>query len=266
MASTDDREELIERILDLADSVNDREADPFEVDIDDFIERLNDVFSEVDNPDELLLDIEAMQGLSEIVSQQEDWIRHKSSLLHFDPMVVTMKVRDSSKKQLANVLINSWHPTTEMEALSAPGVKEAMEYWRNLEPLSERGAELETEETLPDEIDKEELSEFGFESKDDFDERIEEKWEELKEVSDEDNRIPYWDFVDEDNFRDTIKNAWFTSFLISYGYATIELNPLEGEKKLEAREERNTPNEETGTSVPISLSYKDWKERREENE
>jgi len=266
MVSAKNKEELIERILDLADSVNDREADPFEVEISDFLEKLNEEFSEVDDPEGLILDIEAMQGLSEIVSQQEDWIRHKSSLLHFDPMVVTWKVREFSKKQLAQVLINSWHPTSEMEALSAPGVKEAMEYWKNLEPLSERGAEIETEETLPDEIDKEELSEFGFESKEDFDDKIEEKWKELKEVSDENNRISYWDFVDQDNFKDTIENAWLTSFLISYGYATIELNPLEGEKKLEAREERETPKEKTGTSVPIALSYKDWKERMEKNE
>ena len=266
MVSEANKEELIERIIDLAESVNNREADPFEVDINDFLERLNEIFSEVDDPNELLMDIEAMQGISDIISQQEDWIKHKSSLLHFDPMLVTWKVRELSKKQLAYVLINSWHPIVEMESMSVPGVKEAIEYWEDLEPLSERGTELETEEKLPEQIDKEDLSEFGFESKEDFDEKVEEKWRELKKTVGDDEEISYWEFVDDETFRQTIKNAWLTSFLVSYGYATLELNPLEDKIKLKPREERNTTEEETGTSVPISLSYEEWKKRRENNE
>lgn len=265
MASKKNKKQLIERIIDLSESVNNREADPFEVDVSDFLERLNEIFSETDESEELLLDIKAMLGLSDIVSQQEDWIRHKSSLLHFDPMLVTWKVRGLSKKQLAYVLVNSWHPTSEMECIAKPGIDEAMEYWRNLEPLSERGTELETEETTPDEIGRDELSELGFESKEDFDEKVEETWHRLKEESGEDNQISYWNFVDSEDFRQTIKNAWLTSFLVSYGYATIELNPLEEDITLKAREERETPTEETGTSVPIAISHEEWKERREKN-
>lgn len=265
MASEKKKKELMERIIDLSESVNNREADPFEVDVPDFLERLSEIFSDVDESDGLLLDIRALRGLSDIISQQEDWVRHKSSLLHFDPMLVTWKVRGLSKKQLAYVLVNSWHPTMEMECIAKPGIDEAIEYWRNLEPLSERGTELDTEEKSPDEISREELSEFGFESKEDFDERVEEMWHELKEEAGEDNQISYWEFIDSEDFRETIKNAWLTSFLISYGYATIELNPLEEEITLRAREERKTPTEETGTSVPISISYEEWKKRREEN-
>ncbi len=255
----------MERIIDLAESVNNRQADPFEVDVSDFLERLNEVFSETEDPDDLLLDVRAILGLTDIVSQQEDWVRHKSSLLHFDPMLVTWKVRGLSKKQLAYVLVNSWHPTIEFESIAKPGIDEAVEYWRNLEPLSERGTELNTDEKSPGEIDLDELSEFGFESKEDFDERIEEMWRELKQESDDNNQISYWDFIDSKKFRETIKNAWLTSFLVSYGYATIELNPLEEKITLKAREERETPTEETGTSVPIAISHEEWKERREEN-
>lgn len=262
MASKKKKRELMKRIIDLAESVREREADPFEVDVSDFLGRLSEVFPEIDDPEELLLDIEAVQGLTDIVLQQEDWIKHKSSLLHFDPMLVTWKVRGLTKKQLAYVLVNSWHPIVEMESISRPGIKEAVEYWKNLAPLSERGAELETTEVFPDEISREELSEFGFESKEDFDDRVEEYWEFLKEVTGEDNEISYWDFVDSDTFRETIENAWMTSFLVSYGYATVEINPLEEEITLRAREERETPSEETGISIPISISYDDWKERR----
>lgn len=262
MVSKKKKRELMERIIDLAGSVRDREVDPFEVEVSDFLERLDEIFPEEKDPEELLLDIRAMLGLSEVISQQEDWIKHKSSLLHFDPMLVNWKVKELSKKQLAYILVDSWHPTVEMECISKPGIEEAINYWDNLSPLSERGTELDTTEIPPEEISREELSEFGFESEEDFDEMIEQKWGELKEVSG-DGEISYWEFVDSSDFRETIRNAWITSFLVSYGYATIELNPLEEEITLKAREERRTPSEETGTSVPIAITYQDWEKRRE---
>lgn len=264
MTSKKKKRELMKRIIDLAESVRDREADPFEVDVSDFLNRLGEIFPQVDDPDELLLDIEAVQGLTDVVLQQEDWIKHKSSLLHFDPMLVTWKVRGLSKKQLAYVLVDSWHPIVEMESVSRPGIKEAVEYWKDLAPLSERGAELETNEVFPEEVSREELSELGFESKEDFDEKVEEYWKYLKETTGEDNEISYWDFVDTDTFKGTVRNAWLTSFMVSYGYATVEINPLEEEITLRAREERETPSEETGTSIPIAISYADWKERRKD--
>ncbi|KXB07109.1 hypothetical protein AKJ51_02010 [candidate division MSBL1 archaeon SCGC-AAA382A20] len=265
MVSKKKKRELMERIIDLAESVNNREAEPFEVDVPDFLTRLHEVFQEVENSEELLLDIRAILGLSGVISQQEDWIRHKSSMLHFDPMLVSWKVRGLSKKQLANVLVNSWHPIMEMENIAKPGIKEAVEYWRDLEPLSERGVELETEEKAPEEITRDELSEFGFQMDEDVDELIEEKWDELKGMVEDGGQISYWDFIDSESFRETVLNAWLTSFLISYGYASVEINPLEEEITLEPRQERKTDTEKTTSSIPIAISYEDWKERREQN-
>ncbi len=80
MVSEKKKKELMERIIDLSESVKNREADPFEVDVPDFLERLSEIFSEVDESEDLLLDIRAFRGLSDIIYEQEDWIRHKSSL------------------------------------------------------------------------------------------------------------------------------------------------------------------------------------------
>lgn len=258
------KKELMERIIDLAKSVKDRKTDPFEVEVSEFIERLEKIFPDVEDPEKLLLDIRAMLGLTDIISQQEDWIKHKSSLLHFDPMLVTWKVRGLPKKELAYVLVNSWHPTVEMECIARPGIKEAIDYWNNLAPISERGAELETMEVPPEEVSREELTEFGFESKEDFDETVEAKWKDLKKAAGEDGEISYWKYIDSENFRETVRNAWLTSFLVSYGYAKIKIDPLEEEITLKPQEKRKTPAEKTGTSVPISISYEDWKERRSE--
>lgn len=265
MVSKKKKKELMERIIDLSESVKEHEVNPFEVDVEDFLKRLGEIFSEERTSEEFIMDIRAILGITDVISQQEDWIKHKSSLLHFDPMLVNWKVRELTDKQLAYVLVESWHPTVEMECISRPGIKEAIEYWKNLSPLSERGTDLKTQEAFPEEISWDELHELGFESEEDFDEMIEKKWETLKKITDEDKKISYWEFVDADTFPETIKNAWITSFLVSYGYAKIEINPIEEEIILKARKERETPSERTGTSVPIALSHEDWKKRREKN-
>lgn len=265
MPSEKKKKELMKRVIDLSESVEEREVDPFEVDVPEFLERLDEVFREVEDSEDMILDIRAMLGLTDVISQQEDWIKHKSSLLHFDPMMVTWKVRGLEKKELAKVLVNSWHPTVALECVSKPGLKEALEYWENLAPIDERGAELETEEVGTEEIARDELSEFGFESREDFDEMVEQAWEEVKDMSDDEGQVAYWEFVDSESFRDTVRNAWLVSFLVSYGYASIEIDPLEEDITLKVREERETPSEKTGTSVPIAISREDWKKRSEQN-
>lgn len=265
MVSKKKKRELMERIIDLSQSVENREVDPFEVDVSDFLKRLDEIFSSMENPEDLLLDIQAILGLSDVISQQRDWIKHKSSLLNLSPMLVKWKAKNLSKKQLAYVLVNSWHPIVEMECIAKPGIEESIEYWNDLEPLSERGAELDTDERETEEISKDSLPDLGFELDEDFDEVIEETWQDLKNKTDDDGKVSYWSFIDTDDFKETALNAWLVSFLVSYGYASIELNPLEEEITLKAREERETPEEESGTSVPISISYKDWKERRKQN-
>lgn len=265
MVSKKKKKELMERIIDLSKSVEDREVDPFEVEVSGFLERMREIFPEAENPEELLLDIQALLGLTDVISQQEDWIRHKSSLLHFDPMMVTWKVRDLSEKQLAYVLVNSWHPTVELECISKPGVEEAINYWDNLAPISERGNELETTEISPEEISREELSEFGFESREDFEEMIEKTWENLKNSAGEDGQVSYWGFIDSGSFQETVKNAWLVSFMVSYGYAKIEINPLEEKITLKPKEKRGTPSERAGTSVPISITLDGWRRRKKQH-
>lgn len=255
------KRELMLRIIDLAKSVRDRGVDPFEVEIDDLFQRLREVFSEIEDPEELLLDIRAVLGLSDVISQQGEWIKHKSSLLYFDPMLVQWKLKELSKKQLAYVLVNSWHPIVELECMSPPGIREAEEYWRNLAPLSERGVELETQEVSPKPLGQEELDEIGLWSSEDFVDRVEKTWKNLKETAGDGGRVPYWDFVDADSFSETVHRAWMVSFLISYGYATIELKPLEEKIFLKPSEERRTPSGKVSSSVPVSIQYEDWKKR-----
>lgn len=256
------KRELMLRIIDLAKSVREKGIDPFEVEVEELFQRLQEIFPEVEDPEELLLDVRAVLGLTDVVSQQGDWIKHKSSLLYFDPMLVQWKLRELSEKQLARVLTKSWHPIVELECISRPGIRESVDYWTNLAPLSERGIELETTEVSPGEVGRDALSELGVESEKDFNDMMEKTWRELKKAAENEGRISYWDFVDAKDFHKTVRQAWLVSFLVSYGYATLEIQPLEEKIIIKPREERETPEEEVSSSIPIPISYSDWKSRR----
>lgn len=254
--------ELILRIIDLAESVQERKVDPFEVDIEDFFKRLRETLSKSENLEEFLLDIRAVLGLSNVISHQEEWIKHRSSLLYFDPLLVLLKLRNLSNKQLARAITNSWHPIVEMECITPHAIKKSQEYWSNLLPLSERGVQLDVEEAAPGKMEMDELEEMGLKSREDFDRMLEDTWSELKEEAGEEGRISYWDFIDVEDYHGTVFRAWIVSFLVSYGYATLELEPLEERITLKPKGRPEIPPEEASTSVPISICRSDWERRR----
>ena len=63
-----------------------------------------------------------------------------------------------------------------------------------------------------------------------FGEELECYWQELKLKVQEkgtDGKITYWDFIGADTYEETVQRAFLTSFLITYGYATLEIDRLE---------------------------------------
>ncbi|MFH0897265.1 MAG: hypothetical protein V1850_04375, partial [Candidatus Bathyarchaeota archaeon] len=89
-------------------------------------------------------------------------------------------------------------------------------------------------------------------------------WEELKKVVGERDQILYWDFIQADTYEETIYRAYMTSFLVTYGYAAMEVNPLEEEVFLIPYDERReTISKTRSVSVPIAIDYDTWLQRRE---
>jgi hypothetical protein len=95
-----------------------------------------------------------------------------------------------------------------------------------------------------------------------FSEELENYWRELKEKVKEkghDGKILYWDFVGAETYEETVQRAFLASFLITYGYATLEIHPLEEEIFIKPFE---TPIAKIGTqqsiSIPIAVTYENW--------
>jgi hypothetical protein len=95
-----------------------------------------------------------------------------------------------------------------------------------------------------------------------FSEELENYWRELKEKVNEkghDGKILYWDFVGAETYEETVQRAFLASFLITYGYATLEIHPLEEEIFIKPF---GTPIAKIGTqqsiSIPIAVTHENW--------
>ncbi|KUO39531.1 MAG: hypothetical protein AVW06_03665 [Hadesarchaea archaeon DG-33-1] len=261
MVGDRERKELMLRIIDLCESVSGRGVDPFDVEVKEFFERLREILPKLREREELFLDIEAVLGLANVVFHQGEWIKYKSSMLYFDPMLIMWKLHALPPSELAEVFAGSWHPILDMECISPHGIKEAMDYWTNLPSLEDRGAKLDAVEVLPGEIAAQELERLGVLSEEEFVATLERAWKELKGKANG-GEISYWDFIAARTFERTVSRAWLVSFLVSYGYATLEVKPLEEEILLKPLPKPMKLERVVTFSVPIAISRSEWLRRR----
>ena len=71
-------------------------------------------------------------------------------------------------------------------------------------------------------------------------------------------RIEYHDFIYDDDFEDSVKKAYLTSYLVSEGKAELDIHPLEEEVIISPSNANGKANTGESRSIPISLSYDDW--------
>ncbi|MEM0358441.1 MAG: hypothetical protein QXG22_00295 [Candidatus Hadarchaeales archaeon] len=253
-----EKRELLLRVIDLCESVRKHELDPFEVQVGEFLRRLRELLPKLKDLQDLYLDLQALLGLTEVILHQGEWIKHRSSLLYLDPLLISLKVQVMSNRDLAEIFVRAWHPIVELEILSPPALSEAKEYWTNLPPLEERRRELEGGGEGRGELSVEELSRMGIVSKEEFQRLLNELWEELKKVGG--RGISYWKFISAPTFEETVRRAWLVSFLVSYGYAGMELKPLEDDMILFPYS--SPQRREESMSLPVSISREKWRRKR----
>jgi len=91
-------------------------------------------------------------------------------------------------------------------------------------------------------------------------------WRELKEAVGAEGKTDYWDFVGAESYRETLRRAYLTSFLVTYGYATLEIQPLEEKIFLKPNETPVSKTDAQPFSFPIPVNYERWRQWREQRE
>jgi hypothetical protein len=240
-------EEQLQRIIDLCKSAEEKNFDPFLVDIDDIINIIQEYFPEWESMDEFNLDAEAINRLASVIKLQSEWVRHRSTSLYTDPFLLEEKIRKLDKEELIDFFLRAWHPIIELEQISLHSLAKATEYWESLLPLDERWLKTEAIETKLGATSREEL----------IGQRI--LLEKLKSKVGEDGRMHYWDFIGMNSYEETLQRAYLTSFLVTYGYATLELYRLEEEVYIRPFEKPSSMvSKKQVVSIPVSISLEEW--------
>ena len=251
--------ERLQRVIELCKSVEEQGVDPFAVDVDDIIATLQKYFPEWESPEELALDAEAVQYLASVIQNQGDWVKHRSTSLYTDPFLLEEKIQRLNKEELATLFMTVWNPIIELEQISIPSLAEALRYWSDLLPISERWQKNGPLQVAAGATTWEELVRLKILAEKTFLEELEAFWKELKQKVGENEKILYWDFVGADTYSETIDRAYMTSFLVTYGYATLELHPLEEEIFIKPfTKPRSELADKQMVSVPISVSSEEW--------
>jgi len=254
--------EKLQRIIEMCVAIENRAVEPFTLNLDDIIAVVHEYFPHWENPEELKLDAETLHHLATVIKLQSEWVKQRSTSLYTDPFLLEEKIRQTPKDQLIDVFAAAWTPIVESETLSLHAIAQGLLYWEALAPISERWSEFETAQVANASISREELVKQRVLGDKEFGVELECFWQELKNVAAEkgaEGKIAYWDFIGADSYEETVQRAFLTSFLVTYGYATLEINRLEETVALVPYEKpRETAPTEQTTSVPIAVSPQDW--------
>ena len=254
--------EKLQRIIEMCMAIENHIVDPFLLNVDDVIKVVKDYFPQWEEADELNLDSEAIHHLASVIKFQSEWVKHRSTSLYTDPFLLEEKITQTGKEEMLGVFLEAWHPLVEWEQLSFHSLSEAMRYWDGLAPLKERWKKFEVPEVAIGITSRDELVRQGILGDKVFSEELECYWLELKEKVKEketDGKMFYWDFIGADTYEETVQRAFLTSFLITYGYATLEIRPLEEEVFIKPFEKPNTTiNTQQSISIPIAVTYENW--------
>jgi hypothetical protein len=254
--------EKLQRIIEMCMAIENHIVDPFLLDVDDIIRAVREYFPHWEQPEEFNLDSEAIHHLASVIKLQSEWVKHRSTSLYTDPFLLEEKITRANKDEMVEIFLKAWHPLVELEQLSLHSIAEAIRYWEALVPLKERWPELAVPEVGMGIASRDELIKQRILGDKVFSEELECYWQELKDkvvAKGRDGKIFYWDFICAETYEETVQRAFLTSFLITYGYATLEIRPLEEEVFIKPFEKLSTKiNTQQSISIPIAVTYENW--------
>ncbi|MEM2099263.1 MAG: hypothetical protein QXU99_05935 [Candidatus Bathyarchaeia archaeon] len=254
--------EKLQRIIEMCNAIETHTVDPFSLNVDDLIHIVKEYFPKWVHPEELNLDAEAIHHIASVIKLQSEWVKHRSTSLYTDPFLLEEKIRNTQTEAMVNIFLKAWHPLVELEQLSIHSLTTALRYWQILAPIAERWKELLVPEVAIETTTRDELIQQHVLGDKAFSEELENYWQELKQqvkTKGQNNKIPYWDFIGAETYGKTVQRAFITSFLITYGYATLEIYPIEEEIFIKPNEKpAENLRTKQGTSIPITVTFEEW--------
>jgi hypothetical protein len=172
------------------------------------------------------------------------------------------KILQMGKQEMVDLFLHAWSPLVEFEQVSPNSLAQGLLYWDALVPIVDRWKDFEAAEVSNAFASRDELIKQRILSDKEFSEELNCCWQELKDCVAREGRegkVNYWDFIGAETYEQTVQRAFLTSFLVTYGYATLEINPLEELIFIKPFEQQRTKLfTQQSTSMPIAVSCEDW--------
>jgi hypothetical protein len=259
--------ERLERIIEMCLAIEKRTAEPFTLNIDEIIQIVKQYFPHWQDPEELKLDAETLHHLAKVIKMQSEWVKQRSTALYTDPFLLEEKILQMGTQEMVDVFLHAWSPLVEFEQVSLNSMAQGLLYWEALEPVSERWRDFEPAEVSNSYASRDELIKQRVLSDKEFSVELNTYWQELKHcvaTEGQEGKVNYWDFIGADTYEQTVQRAFLTSFLITYGFATLEIDALEELVFITPfQKPRIEPLTQQSTSVAIAVSVEDWRKCKE---
>ncbi len=203
-------------ILKTCKAIEERKLNPFLIDFPSSIKILREYLLSCKTLKDYCLDAEALNALSKVVELQNSQLIFQSSKLYVNPETLKRKLYSSTLESLAKAFLENWHPLVELEQLTIKSIVNGLSYWGKFSP-HKRHRTIKLNFESPTVIDAKQ----ALEKKEKLSSLMIKLWKEMMELTDKDGKIDYWVFISKNDFSTTVKRAYVTSFLITYGYASL---------------------------------------------
>jgi len=254
----------LEGVIDLCRGVSEGALDPFDIDIDYVLSVIKSYYPEVSSFEDFCLDAEAIKELSSVLERQHEWIHHQSTTLYKNPFMLTQQLLMMDVGAIAKAFLRSWHPIVELGQISAKTLAGSLGYWGDLLPLGERWNDFNLNEVDAGIASMGDAIALGYFPEEGFTKTLETFWEEMKRKASEEDWIPYWEWIGADTYGETVKRAYITAFMVTYGYAIIQMDRFGDNIVVKPLDEVNPDPEEGKTSLPVMIDYGEWEKWRKE--
>lgn len=253
--------EKLERIIETCIAIENHQVEPFALNVEEIIKIVKEYFPHWQHPDELRLDAETLHHLATVIKMQSEWVKQRSTSLYTDPFLLEEKIRQISRQEIAELFLRAWHPIVAQEKIGLRTIADGLRYWEALAPIGERWKDEAVTEVAIGQTSRGELVLQRVISDKEFGVELDSYYNELKAKTSEkgvDGKLDYWDFIGADTYEETTQRAFLTAFLVTYGYATLEIDRLEETIKIVPFDEPRTALSVQAASVPIAVSVEDW--------